>query len=226
MFLSHFKCRDIFVDQVTFIFYHNRRKMSSKNLKCFQQNISGHAGFVLLDDGNTSPDTPYSLSLEEQTDTTIYVQTPTNLDAFPDAKVCIPVYPKCIKTYYLRFPYGSGEDISRDVVLWQFWRRAFGFQKIPIGFAVFVQLGISRGTNLAITFSYEPPYEYILLRVNDWNYIPYPLYITSTGLEDPVVIGRTFYTNTVGIVYSEENDQAFQSNYPELYNECVESCKK
>jgi len=203
-----------------------------KNLVSFQKNISGHLELIELTEKYTNSNTPYIFSLEQQTNRLIQLSTQNNLNAFPPITPInkyqpSKLIPENVKTYYVQLRYGGGIDINKDVILWQNWRKTFGFQKIPLGFSVLLDVFIGRGTQIAFSFSptLENP-EYVIIRYNRWDRIPegYPLYIKNP-INSNNIIGRDYYTNIDGIVYDSESDAQFKKNYPKLYNNCLD-CEK
>lgn len=200
-----------------------------KNLVSFQKNISGHLEVIELIDKHTNPNTPYVFSLEQQTNKLIQLSTQNNLNAFPpitpvNKYQSFKLIPENVKTYYVQLIYGGGIDVNKDVILWQNWRKTFGFQKIPLGFSILLDVFIGRGTQIAFSFSttLENP-EYVIIRYNRWDRISegYPLYIKNP-INSNNIIGRDYYTNIDGIVYDSESDAQFKKNYPKLYYKCIE----
>ncbi len=207
------------------------------NLEQFQGNFPGNANYidqpgdtvVLLDPlVHTTPTTPYVLTLEQQCNPQFRLVVPENPDAFYDGTGPL-IDPSYIQTYFVQVSYGQWDDLSKDKELWQAWKSNFGFDFIPLGFAVGFTLVVGRGSMVYILYTDLPvtpqavidgiwssPASYLFINQFDYTLAPFQVFnpFNTTFTSTAQIYGPQETQTT----YYEFNDVEFEMNSPEEYN--------
>ena len=207
------------------------------NLEQFQTSFPGNANYVdqpgetvvALDPLiHTDPETPYVLTLEQQCNPQFRIVVPENPDAFFDGTGPL-IDPSLIRVYFVQVSYGQWDDGAKDKELWQAWKSNFGFDFIPLGFAVGFTLVVGRGSMVYILYSDLPvtpqsvidgvwssSASYLFINQFDYTFAPFQVY-------NPF---QTLFTSTYQVygpqetmtTYIEYTDVEFETNYTEEYN--------
>ena len=168
-------------------------KTQLDNLTRFQRNINGRNNVIVLDDNYTNPDSPYVLSLADQCNEELKINTPPNEG-------------NTIKNYYVNVPLGVGTP--NDAQLWKAWKVVFGFTTIPIDFSVNFSINIDSMTTLSISYG-ELPYAKNPF-INPYDYISFP-----QGIKTPAL----YLYNIGGIAFGTVDAEHFNDNgnYSSIY---------